>query len=182
MQEFTDAQILAIIGLGNPGPKYSFNRHNIGFLVVDYLADRYLGSWEKKESMEIAQIRINDKKVLLVKPMTFMNTSGKVVPFLQKKGIRAENMLVVHDELEFPFGKVKIRLGGSARGHNGLRSIIGYCGKDFYRLRFGIGRPEKKEMVGQYVLQNFSESEAEIEELIDQSVQMIEDLLLPEAA
>jgi len=165
-----------IIGLGNPGPKYSFNRHNIGFLVLDMLSDRHEGSWQKKEFMEISSIRINEQKVFLVKPQTFMNNSGKVIPFLNKQGIKAEDILVVHDELEYPFGKIKIRFGGSARGHNGLRSIIQHCGKDFYRLRFGIGRPEKKEMVGSYVLQNFSEPTKEVESMIEQSVEMIEEL------
>ncbi|MCK5632934.1 aminoacyl-tRNA hydrolase, partial [bacterium] len=165
--------ILAIIGLGNPGPKYSFNRHNIGFLIMDMLADKYIGAWQKKELMDLVTIRIGDNKVLLVKPQTFMNLSGKVIPFLQKQGIKAENILVVHDELEYPFGKIKIHAGGSARGHNGLRSIIEYCGKDFARLRFGIGRPERKEMVGNYVLQNFTEKTEDVEHLIEQSVQLI---------
>ncbi len=172
----TKKPILAIIGLGNPGPKYSLNRHNIGFLVVDALAMRHGGEWQKKELMEVATIRINDQKVLLVKPQTFMNSSGKVLPFLNKQGIKAENILVVHDELEYPFGKLKIRFGGSARGHNGLRSIIDFCGKEFARLRFGIGRPEEKKDVGNYVLQNFSERIEELEILIEQAVDMIGDM------
>ena len=168
------APIRAIIGLGNPGVKYRNNRHNIGFRIVDALVQRYTGLWQIKELMEIATIMIGEHKLLLVKPQTFMNSSGKVVPFLNKQGIKAENILVVHDELEVPFGKLKLRFGGSARGHNGLRSIIDYCGKDFARLRFGIGRPERKEMVGDYVLQNFSEDPAAIKQLIDQAVDMIE--------
>jgi len=170
------APILAIIGLGNPGAQYRFNRHNIGFMVVDRLAERYFGDWQDKEFMQLATVRIGDQKVLLVKPQTFMNRSGKVLPFLNKQGIKAENILVVHDELEYPFGKLKIRFGGSARGHNGLRSIIEHCGKDFARLRFGIGRPERKEMVGSYVLQNFSEKPEDVELLIEQAADMIESL------
>jgi len=168
------APIRAIIGLGNPGVKYRNNRHNIGFRVVDALLKRYTGLWEIKELMEIATIRIGEHKLLLVKPQTFMNLSGKVILFLNKQGIKAENIVVVHDELEVPFGKLKFHFGGSARGHNGLRSMIDHCGKDFARLRFGIGRPEHREMVGDYVLQNFSEDPAAIEQLIDQAVDMIE--------
>jgi len=169
-------EIRAIIGLGNPGPKYRDNRHNIGFKIVDALAYRFTGLWESKPDMDISMVNINGKNVLLIKPQTFMNSSGKVIPFLQKKGINTENILVVHDELEFPFGKIKIKQGGSARGHNGLRSIIEYCGKDFVRLRFGIGRPPIKDMVGEYVLHNFSENFEEINQLIEQSVDMIVEL------
>lgn len=174
------APLLAIIGLGNPGPQYRFNRHNIGFLVVDRLAERYVVDWQNKEFMHVATVRIKEKKVLLIKPQTFMNSSGKVLPFLNKQGIKAENILVVHDELEYPFGKLKIRFGGSARGHNGLRSIIEHCGKEFARLRFGIGRPERKEMVGSYVLQNFSEKPEDVELLIEQAVDHIEQLFVSE--
>jgi len=176
MQQSQDFEIKAIIGLGNPGPKYYRNRHNIGFRIVDALAHRFNGIWDSKPDMEVTTANINGKNVFLIKPQTFMNSSGHVIPFLQKKGIKPENILVIHDELEFPFGKIRIRVGGSARGHNGLRSIIGYCGKDFLRLRFGVGRPEVKEMVGQYVLQNFSESPEQVDELIDQAVDLIADL------
>jgi PTH1 family peptidyl-tRNA hydrolase len=105
-----------------------------------------------------------------------MNDSGKVIPSLSKQGIKAENILVVHDELEKPFGDLSIRMGGSAKGHNGLRSIIGVCGMDFPRLRFGIGRPAQREEVPDYVLSNFSENQAELEQRIEQAVQMIEEL------
>jgi len=169
--------ILAVIGLGNPGVKYHGTRHNIGFRVVDALAQRYGGKWQEKELFDLATIQIGDKKLLLVKPQTFMNQSGKVMPFLNKKGIKAENVLVVHDELEYPFGKIKIRFGGSARGHNGLRSIIEHVGKEFARLRFGIGRPEDRKMVGNYVLQNFAEPLAEVEQLIEDSAGLIENLI-----
>jgi len=127
--------------------------------------------------MELAEVFINEKKVLLIKPQTFMNSSGAVIPFLSKQGAKAENIMVVHDELEVPFGKIKVRVGGSARGHNGLRSIIQHCGAEFARLRFGISRPEQREMVGDYVLQNFSEDPAEIENLISQAADMIEEVL-----
>jgi len=175
-QDIASLTIKAIIGLGNPGQRYYHNRHNIGFRVVDELAAKHGGMWQNKNNMEIADVFINNKKILLIKPQTFMNESGKVVPFLIKQGMRAENILVVHDELEKPFGKMAFKIGGSHRGHNGLRSIIGICGADFSRLRFGIGRPAHKDEVSRYVLQNFSEDQAEVEHLIVQAVLMIEDL------
>lgn len=167
-------EIKAIIGLGNPGPKFLKNRHNIGFLVLDALAENYNASWQKKDILELAEVRTDDKTILLIKPQTFMNTSGKVIPFLQKKGIKPENILVVHDELEMPFGKQKIKFGGSAKGHNGLRSIIDYVGKDFWRLSFGIGRPERREDVGNYVLSNFSEEMQAFNNALQNAVETIQ--------
>lgn len=180
METKLEHPILAVIGLGNPGVKYHGNRHNIGFRVVDAVAQRYGGQWQQKESMDVCTIRVGDQKLVLIKPQTFMNQSGKVMPFLNKQGIKGESVLVVHDELEYPFGKLKIRFGGSARGHNGLRSIIEHVGKEFARLRFGIGRPEDKKMVGTYVLQNFSEDLAEVDQLIDQAADLIEAVVKPE--
>jgi len=177
MKNLPPLSIKAIIGLGNPGRKYQFTRHNIGFLVVDALCEQYGGTWQSRDVMEIAEISINMQRVVLVKPQTFMNDSGKVIPLLQKQGVQAENILVVHDELEMPFGKMKIKVGGSARGHNGLRSIIERCGKEFARLCFGIGRPEQREMVGQYVLQNFSEDMVEVQRLIDEAAEMAGSLM-----
>lgn len=174
--------IKAIIGLGNPGPRFHRHRHNIGFLILDALADAHGASWQKKDNAEVAQITINDHRVLLIKPQTFMNDSGKVIPSLSKQGIKAENILVVHDELEKPFGDITIRMGGSAKGHNGLRSIIGICGMDFPRLRFGIGRPAQREEVPDYVLSNFSENQADLDQRIEDAVQMIEQLLAPHSS
>ena len=168
--------IKVIIGLGNPGPKYHYNRHNIGFLVLDALAEKYNASWQKKPDREIAEIEINGNNVLLIKPQTFMNDSGKVVSALLRQGIKAENILVVHDELEKPFGKVENKIGGSHKGHNGLRSIMGVCGADFHRLRFGISRPENKDDVADYVLSNFSKNE-NIEPLISQAIEIIKDMI-----
>lgn len=165
--------IKAIIGLGNPGQKFHLNRHNIGFLILDALAEKYHASWHKKPDRETAEITINDNPILLIKPQTFMNDSGKVIPSLIKQGIKAENILVIHDELEKPFGKIEFKTGGSHKGHNGLRSIIASSGAEFHRLRFGIGRPENKEDVADYVLSNFSRNE-NIQPLIDQAVDMIE--------
>ena len=124
-----------------------FNRHNIGFRVVEALASAYAGQWRSKDSMEVSQITIGDVKLLLIKPQTYMNQSGAIIPYLKKQGFGPEDALVVHDELEMPFGKLALRVGGSARGHNGLKSLIGQWGENFARLRFGVGRPERKEQI-----------------------------------
>lgn len=167
--------IKIIIGLGNPGPKFHNNRHNIGFLVIDTLARKHHASWQKKTDRETAEIEINGEKILLIKPQTFMNNSGKIIPSILKQGLTANNLLVIHDELEKPFGKIEFKTGGSHKGHNGLRSIIEFCGPDFHRLRFGIGRPEHKEDVPDYVLSDFSSHE-DVDPLINQAVDMIEKL------
>lgn len=170
-----EKNIKAIIGLGNPGHQYRNNRHNIGFKVLDALAEQHSASWAEKPLVHVTEIQLNNKKMILIKPQTFMNSSGQVIPFLQKKGIEPENILVVHDELEKKFGSIMIRQGGSHRGHNGLRSIIGVCGQDFWRIRFGVGRPENKDDVSDYVLSNFQEDPAEIDRLIGQVLKLIQD-------
>jgi PTH1 family peptidyl-tRNA hydrolase len=168
--------IKAIIGLGNPGAKYERNRHNIGFRVLDALAERYGGAWKGKEHAHAAQVLINGTPILLIKPQTFMNDSGKVIASLTKQGIKPEQILVVHDELELPFGQLKMKIGGSHKGHNGLRSIIAACGDAFARLRFGISRPENRDYVPTYVLENFKEPKEEVERLINEACLMIESL------
>lgn len=180
MQQETQ-KIKAIIGLGNPGTKYYKTRHSIGFRVLDELASRHGASWKSLNSSgqadtlaQTAEIMINGHKVILIKPQTFMNSSGKVIPGLQKQGIKADQILVVHDELEKPLGTLAFKVGGSHRGHNGLRSIIEACGADFERLRFGIGRPENKEQVADYVLEPFHDPEDKVEQLIMQAADMIE--------
>lgn len=177
MIQVPQLDIKAIIGLGNPGPNYYYTRHNIGFRVLDELAKAYNLSWQSKDNQEIATLMKDDKKILLIKPQTFMNSSGKVIPYLIKQGIKAENILVVHDELEQPFGTIKIRVGGSARGHNGLKSIISACGDQFARLRFGIGRPTFKEDVPNYVLEKFKENPEDLENLIAKAVALLEEYL-----
>lgn len=165
-----------IIGLGNPGQAYKFTRHNIGFLVLDALSNEYSGDWRVKNNLEQAQISINNKPVLLIKPQTYMNSSGAVLPYLQKQGISAQDILVVHDELELPFEKIVLKTGGSAKGHNGLKSIISYIGDNFARLRVGISRPERREDVPNYVLQNFKESQDKVNDVINQAINIIKDL------
>lgn len=166
--------IKAIIGLGNPGSAYYRTRHSIGFRVLDAIADTYSAQWRTKDQMETTSITIDGHDIVLVKPQTFMNTSGKVIPSLLKKGIKPQEIIVVHDELEVPFGQVKMRVGGSHKGHNGLRSIIEACGPDFIRMRFGIERPANKEHVPNYVLENFTpEQEQRIKDLISAAVDML---------
>ncbi len=169
--------IKAIIGLGNPGPRFYATRHNIGFRVIDAFAQAHHASWQKKDTAEIATIMIDSKKILLIKPQTFMNDSGRVIPALIKQNIKPENILVIHDELEQPFGKIQIRIGGSARGHNGLKSIIAACGDQFARMRVGISRPAVKEDVPDYVLEKFNESADEVEKIIQNAVEQLEQLL-----
>ncbi len=170
--------IKAIIGLGNPGQRFNYNRHNIGFMVVDYLADQAHGQWQERENLAYCEIMIEDKKILLVKPQSFMNSSAIVVPWLAKKGIKPADFLVVHDELELPFGKVSHRCGGSARGHNGLRSLIASAGPDFCRIRCGIGRPENKEEVAQYVLSDFTEGTPAVETMVKTAADLIRELVV----
>ena len=160
--------IKAIIGLGNPGPKFEHTRHNIGFKSLDLLAKKYAAEWKKEGNKEICEILIHGKPILLIKPQTFMNNSGEIMPYLTKKGIKPEEILVVHDELELPFGSIKTKLGGSAKGHNGLKSIITYIGDLFHRLRIGIGRPENREAVAEYVLSKFIEVDEQLGPLLDE--------------
>lgn len=171
------SEIKVIIGLGNPGPKFFYTRHNIGFRVLDALAKKYNGHFQLKDKAEIAQVKINYKDILLIKPHTFMNNSGEVIPYLQKKGYELANILVVHDELELPVGEIKFKMGGSSKGHNGLKSIISFCGSDFARLRVGISRPENREQVPDYVLSKFNESDEQINQIIDKVVSEIEKII-----
>lgn len=165
-----------IIGLGNPGHTYNKTRHNIGFMIIDQLADKYGSFWTTKDNLEFSNININNQQVLLVKPLTFMNNSGAIVPFLLKKNLTSEESLIIHDELEKSFGNISIKLGGSAKGHNGLKSFIERWGDKFWRLRFGISRPLDKSDVASYVLGQFTESIKELNQLINKSIMEIEKL------
>ncbi len=165
-----------LIGLGNPDAKYMHTRHNAGFKVVDAVAAAFGGHWQSFSEKEVATAQINGHAVLLVKPLTYMNNSGDVVPFLKKKGITAKDSLVVHDELEKPLGKLAIKMGGSARGHNGLKSLIERWGTpEFARLRFGIGRPDAKEQVPHYVLERFEDLD-QVDQFVHEALIMIERL------
>lgn len=170
-----EKDIRVIVGLGNPGPRFYDTRHNIGFRVLDVLAERHGGVWRTRDNYELCQVAIQGHDLLLVKPQTFMNNSGQVLPHLRKQGIQgAHNILVVHDELEKPFGSVTLREGGSARGHNGLKSIISIVGENFSRVRCGIGRPEDKAQVPDYVLQCFTEQAQAVDEFINRAADIVE--------
>jgi len=148
--------IKLIVGLGNPGRQYEKTRHNAGFLFLDTLLADYGGSWqlEAKFQGELAECTIAFHKVLLLKPATFMNRSGQAVGKTARYyKIPPEDILVVHDELDFDVGVVKLKKGGGHAGHNGLRDIIAHLGSnDFYRFRIGIGRPVAAKLVADYVL------------------------------
>ncbi len=125
-----------VVGLGNPGRSYERTRHNAGYLVVDELARRHGGSWRRKKKAESADVSVGPKNVTLLKPTTFMNLTGSALA-----GHRAENLILVHDDLDLDPGTVRVKVGGGAGGHNGLRSTIQNVGPDFVRVRVGIGRP-----------------------------------------
>ena len=148
-------------GLGNPGPKYALNRHNVGFMAVDVIAEMYrFGPVQKKFSGWVQEGRIGTHKVLLLKPATFMNESGRAVgEALRFYKLEPDALTVFHDELDLAPFKVKVRMGGGLAGHNGLRSINQHCGPDFRRVRIGIGHPGAKERVHGHVLGNYAKSE-----------------------
>ena len=148
--------IKLIVGLGNPGPKYSETRHNAGFWFVDDLANQYRSRFlpEKKFHGEVARINLEGKDIWLLKPETFMNRSGlSVVSLALFYKIAPENILVVHDEIDLKAGTARLKSGGGHGGHNGLRDIISHLGtRDFQRLRIGVDHPGSKDMVVDYVL------------------------------
>lgn len=148
-------------GLGNPGLKYALNRHNVGFMAVDVIAEMYrFGPVQKKFSGWVQEGRIGTHKVLLLKPATFMNESGRAVgEALRFYKLEPDALTVFHDELDLAPFKVKVRMGGGLAGHNGLRSINQHCGPDFRRVRIGIGHPGAKERVHGHVLGNYAKSE-----------------------
>ena len=148
-------------GLGNPGPKYSLHRHNVGFMAMDVIADMYgFGPVQKKFSGWVQEGRVGAHKVLLLKPATFMNESGRSVgEALRFYKLETDALTVFHDELDLAPFKVKVRSGGGLAGHNGLRSINQHLGPDFRRVRIGIGHPGSKERVHGHVLGNYAKSE-----------------------
>jgi len=162
--------MLLIAGLGNPGPQYARNRHNVGFMAVDEIARRHsFSGFSKKFRGEIAEGTLGDQKVLLLRPMTFMNLSGDSVgEALRFYKLSPADLIVLHDELDIAPGKLKLKTGGGNGGHNGLKSIDAHCGKDYKRLRIGIGHPGHKDRVSPYVLGDFAKSDAEwLEPLLD---------------
>lgn len=145
-----------IVGLGNPGKSYEANRHNIGFMVIDYLVGELGATSISKASFQGELFKSGD--FYLLKPSTYMNLSGKSV-LAVKQFYKIDNVIVIHDELDLPFGALRYKKGGGNGGHNGLKSIDGLIGSDYLRVRMGIGKPEHKSMVADYVLHDFSADE-----------------------
>ena len=146
-----------IVGLGNPGARYAMNRHNIGFMAVDAIAKRHaFGPWRAKFQGALAEGTIGDAKIMVLKPETFMNLSGDSVGAAARfYKIEPQEIAVIHDEIDLAEGKMRVKRGGGAAGHNGLRSIDDAIGQDYWRVRVGVGHPGMKELVEAYVLQNF---------------------------
>ncbi|MDQ5952277.1 MAG: peptidyl-tRNA hydrolase, family [Patescibacteria group bacterium] len=155
---------LLIVGLGNPGKEYVNTRHNAGFLALDALAGALQESWKlnKSAKAEVIETRYFDKKIILAKPQTFMNLSGQSVTSLANKfGIDPQNVWVVSDDVALPLGTLRVRKGGSAGGHNGLKSIMEKLGTDeFVRFRIGVNEPPANIPLENYVLQKFSKAES----------------------
>lgn len=154
-----------IVGLGNPGEKYDGTRHNIGFEVIDYLANEYdAPSFREKFQGLLTEIQYKDDKILLLKPQTFMNLSGDSVKDVVKffKLNPKEDVIVAFDDMDLKQGQIKIKRQGGAGGHNGIKSIISHLGEEFIRVKLGIGKPETREEVINYVLGRFGKSELEL--------------------
>ena len=151
------------VGLGNPGPGYALNRHNVGFMALDVIADMHRFSpWKKQFQGWTSEGRVGPEKLLLLKPATFMNESGRSVgEALRFYKLAMEDVTVFHDELDLVAMKVKVKRGGGTAGHNGLRSTDAHIGNDFRRVRVGIGHPGHKDRVTGYVLGNYHKSETD---------------------
>ncbi len=150
-----------IVGLGNPGPKYQGNRHNIGFMAVDEIVRRHgFSAWRKRFQGEVSEGVLAGAKVLVLKPMTFMNESGRSVgEAMRFYGIDPARVFVLYDELDLEPGKVRVKLGGGAAGHNGIRSMIAHVGPHFQRVRLGIGHPGDRNLVHPHVLSDFAKAD-----------------------
>lgn len=162
--------MIIIAGLGNPGGQYAGNRHNIGFMAVDAL--QRLASfkpWSKKFKAEISEGEIAGEKVLLMKPLTFMNLSGESVgEAMRFYKLTPGDIIAIHDELDLPAGRARVKTGGGHGGHNGLKSLDAHCGKDYRRLRLGIGHPGDKDRVHGHVLGDFAKADkAWLDPLLD---------------
>jgi PTH1 family peptidyl-tRNA hydrolase len=170
---------LLVVGLGNPGREYARNRHNVGAMVADELARRHRGSWRGKFSGQLAEIRLDDHKVALLKPETYMNESGRAVraaaDFFK---LAPDAVLVVHDEGDLDLGRLQARVGGGLAGHNGLRSIAQHLKtQDFLRLRIGVGRPGRGDPrpLADYVLSDFEPAD-DAEAIVARAADAVETL------
>jgi PTH1 family peptidyl-tRNA hydrolase len=179
--ELDDKSKFMVVGLGNPGRKHRHNRHNLGFMVLDKLAARHEVKLSRVQSQAlVGSGRIESRSVILVKPMTYMNLSGKSVGALSRYyRIPLNKLVITYDEIDLPFGIVRVRESGSSGGHNGMKSIIELLGSDFPRIRIGVGRPTGRMDAAAYVLQNFSKEEKEdVGGIVDRAVDAIDLFLL----
>ncbi|MFJ5301223.1 aminoacyl-tRNA hydrolase [Streptomyces sp. NPDC088350] len=175
-----------IVGLGNPGPEYANNRHNVGFMVADLLAERIGGKFKRagKAQAQVLEGRIGapgpaSRRVVLVKPTSYMNLSGGPVNALRDfYKVPLANIVAVHDELDIDYGTLRLKLGGGDNGHNGLKSMTKAMGPDYHRVRFGIGRPPGRMQVADFVLKDFSSTERkELDFLVDRATDSVECLV-----
>lgn len=169
-----------VVGLGNPGPKYAGHRHNVGFMLLDRVCQEHgFPPFKDKFKGSLSRGTVGGEDVVCLKPQTFMNVSGESVqPAMQFFKVSLDRLIVVHDELDLPFGTVRLKWAGGIAGHNGLRSIVGRCGgQDFARLRIGIGRP-RGATVERHVLSDFSSEErAELQDVLQRASAALEDTL-----
>ena len=172
--------MILLVGLGNPTPDSNDNRHNIGFKIIDAINSEFSLSKQKPKFKGLLTTgNIQDKKVYAIKPLTFMNNSGVCIKeLIDYFKIDAKNVIVFHDDLDIDLGKVKAKFGGTSAGHNGIESIDKFIGKDYSRVRVGIGHPKKKKKVNNHVLEDFKEDEEEkIKEITENIVKLIPTLI-----
>ncbi|MEV0273310.1 aminoacyl-tRNA hydrolase [Hamadaea sp. NPDC050747] len=177
-----------VVGLGNPGPQYAQNRHNVGFMIADLLAKRVGGSFARKTRggvVEVAEGRlgygVDAPKLVLAKPLTYMNLSGGPVAALaQFYKVPPAQVVAVHDELDIPYGQIRMKLGGGEGGHNGLRSMSkSLSTKDYLRVRFGVGRPPGRQDPADFVLSDFSAAERkDLDFFVDRAADAVESLIV----
>ncbi|WP_424892061.1 aminoacyl-tRNA hydrolase [Streptomyces sp. XH2] len=182
-----DSSPWLIVGLGNPGPEYTGNRHNVGFMVADLLAER-MGAKFKAHKASRAQVvegrlgapGLSSRRVVVAKPMSFMNLSGGPTAALRDfYKVPAERVIAVHDELDIDYGTLRLKLGGGDNGHNGLKSITKALGPDYLRVRFGIGRPPGRMPVADFVLKDFSSTERkDLGYEVDRAADAVESLIV----
>lgn len=175
-----------IVGLGNPGPEYAGNRHNVGFMVVDLLAERIGGRFKRaqKAQAQVVEGRMGppgpaNRRVVLAKPMSYMNLSGGPVTALRDfYKVPTAHIVAIHDELDIDYGVLRLKIGGGDNGHNGLKSMTKAMGADYHRLRFGIGRPPGRMQVADFVLKDFSSTERkELDYFVDRAADAVECLV-----
>ncbi|MFD4539829.1 aminoacyl-tRNA hydrolase [Streptomyces bauhiniae] len=175
-----------VVGLGNPGPEYAMNRHNVGFMAVDLLAERIGGKFKRsgKAQAQVLEGRIGpvgpaNRRVILAKPMSYMNLSGGPVNALRDfYKVPLSQVVAVHDELDIDYGVLRLKLGGGDNGHNGLKSMTKAMGPDYHRVRFGIGRPPGRMQVADFVLKDFASAERkELDYFVDRTADAVECLV-----